>query len=104
MTRIPAVLGGVAAASVLFGIAEGQAAPRVYGCFRVTADEVNIRERAFSSSEVIGTARKGDILIKWKRFCAWRGFWCPVRKGGLTGWADKGYLETAECPDWVLKD
>ncbi len=37
-----------------------------YGCFKVTASSLNIRARPYASAEVIGTASKGEILIKRK--------------------------------------
>lgn len=88
----------------LFPVQGAAAGGRVYGCFRVSATEVNIRERAYSSSAVIGSASRGDLLLKWKRFCAWRGFWCPVQKGDIQGWADKGYLEKVPCPEGVMQE
>ncbi|MBX9924746.1 MAG: SH3 domain-containing protein [Hyphomicrobiaceae bacterium] len=70
-----------------------------YGCFRVTAPEINIRARAVSSSDVVGQARRGDILVKRERFCALRGFWCPVTTAaGVGGWADKSLMQVAPCP------
>lgn len=70
-----------------------------YGCFKVVdASSVNIRKRAWSRSEVIGTASRGEVLVKWKAFCALRGFWCPVQKGSIKGHAAKKYLEKVDCP------
>jgi hypothetical protein len=91
----------VLAATIGFGIAaataEAQAAG--YGCFKVTASSLNIRARPYSSAEVIGTAYKGEILIKRKALCTLRGFWCAVRKGGIEGYADKANMEKLKvCP------
>lgn len=69
-----------------------------YGCFRVTSESLNIRAKALSTSDVVGTAKRGDILVKRRRFCALRGYWCPVTFGGVEGWADKAFFETAACP------
>ena len=78
--------------------AESQAATG-YGCFKVTASSLNIRARPYASAEVIGTASKGEILIKRKPLCTLRGFWCAVRKGGLDGYADKANMEKLTvCP------
>jgi hypothetical protein len=69
-----------------------------YGCYVVTAGALNIRERAWSKSKVVGVARKGDKLAKRRRFCALRGFWCPVSKqDGVDGWADKRHLDRTPC-------
>ncbi|MGI9387209.1 MAG: hypothetical protein ACR2OX_07235 [Methyloligellaceae bacterium] len=76
-----------------------QAAPRNYGCYKVTAPKsINIRQRAFSKSPIVGVARRGQILTKWRFFCALRGFWCPVQKGQIRGYATKDYLKKISCP------
>ncbi len=77
--------------------AEVQAATS-YGCFKVTASNLNIRARPYSSSDVIGVAHKGDVLEKRKLFCTPRGFWCAVRKGSLEGYADKSNMLRITCP------
>lgn len=69
-----------------------------YGCFKVTAPEINIRERPYSNAGVIGTAHKGDILIKRKRWCTLRGWWCAVSRGSVQGYADKNFMKVAPCP------
>jgi hypothetical protein len=74
------------------------AAGKGYGCFLVTASEVNIRKRPYSNAEVVGTAVKGDILIKRKLLCTLRGYWCAVRAGAVDGYADKAYMEKITCP------
>jgi hypothetical protein len=89
------------AATVGFGLtvaaAEAQAAG--YGCFKVTASSLNIRATPHSTAEIIGTAYKGEILIKRKPLCTLRGFWCAVRKGGLDGYADKANMQKlSACP------
>lgn len=90
--------------AVTFGLALGsqaaatQAAGKGFGCFLVTASEVNIRERPHSSADVIGTAVKGDILIKRKLLCTLRGYWCAVRAGSIDGYVDKAYMQKITCP------
>lgn len=70
-----------------------------YGCYEVVgASSINIRERAWSKSEVLTTAKRGMILNKWKRYCALRGFWCPVQLGNIKGHASKDFLEKVPCP------
>ena len=70
-----------------------------YGCFKVTADNLNIRKRPYSSSDVIGSATKGEILEKRKFWCTLRGYWCAIRnKSGLEGYSDVAYLEKVDCP------
>ncbi|MFA5952706.1 MAG: hypothetical protein WC807_20795 [Hyphomicrobium sp.] len=69
-----------------------------YGCFKVTADELNIRARPYSDAAVIGTASKGEILVKRKMFCTFRGFWCAVSKGSVEGYADKAHMQKMVCP------
>ena len=76
------------------------AADKVYGCYKVIGvSSVNIRARPYSDSDVIGVAHRGDILLKWKRWCTLRGFWCPVQKGNVAGHADKRYLMKVTCPE-----
>ena len=59
---------------------------KIYGCFEVVgADAINIREKAWSKSPVIGTAKRGELLAQWKVICSLRGFWCPVQKGDIRG-------------------
>jgi hypothetical protein len=93
-------LAGAAALAITAPLASAQTAttrPK-YGCFRVTADSLNIRAKALSTANVVGTAKRGDILVKRRRFCALRGYWCPVTFGTAEGWADKAFFETAPCP------
>lgn len=69
-----------------------------FGCYQVTAGALNLRKRAWARSEIVGVANRGDILAKRRRFCALRGFWCPVRtKGGVNGWADKKFIKKVAC-------
>lgn len=70
-----------------------------YGCYRVVgADALNIRARPFGSADAVGVAERGEILVKWRRWCTLRGFWCPVQQGDLKGHSDKRFLEPAPCP------
>jgi hypothetical protein len=69
-----------------------------YGCFLVTASEVNIRARPYANAAVVGTALKGDILIKRKMLCTLRGYWCAIRGGSVEGYVDKAYMEKITCP------
>jgi hypothetical protein len=70
-----------------------------YGCFKVTAAEMNIHGTAFASGPVIGTAKRGEILVKRKRFCTARGFWCAVTtRKGVQGYGDKSLMAIAPCP------
>jgi hypothetical protein len=64
----------------------------------VGADSINIRARPLSTSAVLGAAKRGEILVKWRSWCTLRGFWCPVQSGAIKGHADKSYLEPAPCP------
>lgn len=68
-------------------------------CFRVIAPAaVNIRKRPWSKSPILGVAKRGEVLRKWKLFCSWRGFWCPVENTKYRGYADKRFLRKIECP------
>lgn len=78
--------------------APATAAGQGFGCFLVTASEVNIRDRPHSDATVVGTARKGDILIKRKLWCTLRGYWCAIRAGSIDGYVDKAYMEKITCP------
>ncbi len=87
------------AAVMAAALAHPAAAGSKYGCFRVTTDELNIRDRPYSSASVIGAAKKGEILEKRKMLCTLRGYWCAVRTpGGLEGYADKGFMAKVPCP------
>jgi hypothetical protein len=70
-----------------------------YGCFKVTAPQINIRGTAFSTGPVVATASKNEILIKRRRFCTLRGYWCAVTtNAGIQGFADKNLMAVAACP------
>lgn len=68
-----------------------------HGCYRVTTSAINIRAKPFASADIISRARNGDIVLKWKRFCTLRGYWCPVEKDGIRGHADKAHLQPVPC-------
>lgn len=103
MTRLSitlALLAALGAGALSASTGPAAAADKVYGCFKVIGvSSINIRARPYSNSDVIGIANRGDILIKWKRWCALRGFWCPVQKGKIAGHADKRYLMKIDCPE-----
>ena len=100
MRPLLGALAGATALAVSASLATAQTVttrPK-YGCFRVTADSLNIRAKALSTADVVGTAKRGDLLVKRRRFCALRGYWCPVAFGVVEGWADKAFFEAAPCP------
>lgn len=69
------------------------------GCFKVLADSLHVRHTAFATGEIIGVAEMGDILIKRKRWCTWRGYWCAITtEDGLEGYVDKKFIEMTPCP------
>ncbi|MFT5507346.1 MAG: hypothetical protein ACI89J_000410 [Hyphomicrobiaceae bacterium] len=77
---------------------EATAQTSKYGCYQITAGALNLRKRAWARSPVVGVVSRGDVVAKRRRFCALRGFWCPVRtKGGTEGWADKKFLKKVSC-------
>jgi len=88
-----AMAGLIACAGV-----SAQAQAATYGCFKVTVSSLNIRAKPYSTSDVIGVARRGDVLEKRKLFCTPRGFWCAIRKGSLEGYADKSHMAKITCP------
>ena len=70
-----------------------------YGCFKVTVPELNVRGTAFSNGPVVATAIKNEILVKRRRYCTLRGFWCAVTTNkGIQGFADKSMMTVAACP------
>lgn len=70
-----------------------------YGCFKVSVPELNIRDKAFSTAAVVATAIKGETLVKRRRYCTLRGFWCAVTTNkGIQGYADKSMMAVAPCP------
>lgn len=79
--------------------APAEAKKKGWGCFKVTANALNIRKRPYAKSQVIATARRGDILIKRKIICTPRGFWCAVWHSGSAGYADKKYIKKVKCLD-----
>ena len=95
--RALACAAALAATASLAGAQTVTTRPK-YGCFKVTAESLNIRAKALSTADVLATARRGDILVKRRRFCALRGYWCPVAFGDSEGWADKAFFEAAPCP------
>jgi hypothetical protein len=69
-----------------------------YGCFRANT-AMNIRERPWASSNVIATAKAGDVVIKRKRFCNVRGYWCAITTTkGVEGYGDKSLMDKMNCP------
>jgi hypothetical protein len=70
-----------------------------YGCFKVTSDNLNIRDRPYSTAATIGNAVKGEILEKRKLWCTPRGYWCAIRQGLLEGYADKNFMQKVPCPN-----
>lgn len=92
------LFGLAAATSLVAAITPAEATPRGFGCFLVTATEVNIRDRPHSDATIVGTAVKGDILIKRKLLCTLRGYWCAIRAGTVDGYVDKAFMEKITCP------
>ncbi len=67
-----------------------------YGYYEVVgAAALNIRERPYESSRVLTVAERGEILVKWRRYCSLRP-WCPVEKDGVRGWAGRAYLRETD--------
>ena len=102
LRSIALVLSGLAVLTVGAIVMAPEPAAAVegkYGCFKVTkVSALNIRRRAYSKSSVVGVARRGQKLGKWRRFCAIRGFWCPVKtSSGVRGWSDKRFLQRVSC-------
>ena len=81
-----------------FSAAPAFAAKKGFGCYLVTVDSLNVRERPYSNADVVGVVYKGDILIKRRLFCTLRGFWCAVRAGSMKGYVDKSYIQKITCP------
>lgn len=94
---VPTLLAALATTVLVTQAPDAQAAKN-YGCFKVTAPSINIRARPYSSAAVIGMASKGDVLEKRFLFCTPRGFWCGIRKGSLSGYADKNFMTKVTCP------
>lgn len=89
------LLAGTAPAT----IATAQEEEDAFGYFEVVGvSALNIRERPYTNSPVLGIAEEGEVLVKWRRYCSLRP-WCPVRMGGIEGWAGKAYLREIELDD-----
>lgn len=98
------ILAGLVLATMTAGGASAATTTRpAYGCFKVTAPEINIRSKPYSKAAVVGTAGKGEILVKRKRWCTLRGWWCAVRHGKTEGYADKNFMKVAPCPASMSK-
>ena len=68
-----------------------------YGCFKVSATELSVRESSFATGATIATASKNEILVKRRRFCSAR--WCAVTTNkGIQGYAEKSMMAVAPCP------
>lgn len=99
MTGYKSASAAFLAGLAVLTLADVAAAGKNYGCFRVTADEINIRARPYSDASVLGTVSKGAVLEKRKMLCTLRGYWCAVRTGtGIEGYADKSFLDKISCP------
>lgn len=99
MKIINLALAGLTLFSALGASSVPASAEPKYGCFRVTAEALNIRQRHYNTSPVIGVAKKGDVLEKRKLWCTPGGYWCAVRTAdGLEGYADKNYMDKVPCP------
>lgn len=97
MPRFATVLTGLA---VMAALSAPAAAASKYGCFKVVTDELNIRERPYSTAPVVAAAKQGDVLEKRKWLCTLRGYWCAVRtKDGVNGYADKAFMDKVDCPN-----
>ena len=97
MTRISLPVFAFAASAAILSLSPAGAASN-YGCFKVTTDQLNIRDRPYSDAAVIGTAVKDEILEKRKLWCTPRGYWCAIRKGTIEGYADKNFMAKVPCP------
>ena len=70
-----------------------------YGCFKVTAPSLAIKEGAIGTTATLATADKGEILIKRRRFCTVAAGVCAVTTNkGVQGFADKKMMAVAPCP------
>lgn len=75
-----------------------------YGCFKVTAKSLDLREKSNRNAIVVGTVAKGNILVKAGRFCTAGGNWCFVTtEKGVQGYADKSKIAIAACPARLSK-
>ena len=93
-----AMFVGTIAAMTLGQTTSAGAVESRFGCYQVTTSALNVRERAWSRSDVVTTVSRGAIVAKRRRFCALRGFWCPVRTAdGVSGWAAKRHLKRVAC-------
>jgi hypothetical protein len=99
MTRIQTLAIAISLAAGIAALSQPAAAlSSRYGCYEVTASSLNIREKPWSISKVLAVAKRGDKLAKRRRFCALRGFWCPVTtEDGVEGWAGKQFLKRTAC-------
>lgn len=97
--RILAAVALVCAISAVPAMAQTATHRPAYGCFKVTVPELNVRGTAFSTGPVVATAIKNEILVKRRRYCTLRGFWCAVTTNkGIQGYADKSMMAVAPCP------
>jgi hypothetical protein len=100
MRTTKAITAGLAVLAVTAGsvIAQTSLTRPPFGCFQVSVPQLNIRLKPDGDAPVIGSVKQGDFLIKRKRFCNFRGFFCAVQAGPLEGYADKNFMAVAPCP------
>ena len=89
----------IAACASTVGAAEPTvpSARPVYGCLKVIAPSIAIKERSVGTSTTLTTASKGEILIKRRRFCV-LGSCAVTTRNGVVGYVDKAATLVAACP------
>lgn len=100
MRALAAITTGIVILTVTAGSAGAQTSftRPPFGCFQVSVPQLNIRLKPDGDAAVIGSVKQGEFLIKRKRFCNFRGFFCAVQAGPLEGYADKNFMAVAPCP------
>ncbi len=101
MTPLKFAIAGVLLATVPVGAATAEPTSALdrpaYGCLKVTAPSIAIKEKSVGTSTTLATASKGEILIKRHRFCTF-GSCAVTTRGDVKGFAEKALLVVAACP------
>jgi hypothetical protein len=73
-----------------------------YGCLKVTAPSIAIKEKSVGTNTTLATASKGEILIKRHRFCT-LGSCAVTTRNEVKGFVEKAATTVASCPAKLSK-
>ena len=69
-----------------------------YGCYKIVdASSVRVRSKPYLWAKTLTYAKRGQKVVKNRKFCSIRGTWCRVQVKDTSGWIGKKYLEKVDC-------